>query len=62
MNTDKIQNHTGDPLDFPGIFIDLDFLSKTEELELISSLDDMPSQSGHRKQNFGPSAILKEAN
>nr|CAI5827148.1 unnamed protein product [Callosobruchus analis] len=56
-------NHTGDPLEFPGIFIDLDFLLKIEELELISSLDDMPwdpSQSGRRKQNFGPKCNFKK--
>nr|CAH7741913.1 unnamed protein product [Callosobruchus chinensis] len=56
-------NHTGSPLDFPGIFIDLDFLSKTEELELITSLDELPwdpSQSGRRKQNFGPKCNFKK--
>ncbi|CAH2010010.1 unnamed protein product [Acanthoscelides obtectus] len=56
-------DHTGNPLHFPGIFIELDFLSKTEELELASSLDNLPwdsSQSGRRKQNFGPKCNFKK--
>ncbi|CAH1995232.1 unnamed protein product [Acanthoscelides obtectus] len=56
-------DHTGNPLHFPGILIDLDFLSKTEELELASSLDNLPwdsSQSGRRKQNFGPKCNFKK--
>ncbi|CAG9821772.1 unnamed protein product [Phaedon cochleariae] len=56
-------NHTGKSLDFPGVYIDLNFLSDIEELKLINSLDDIPwdlSQSGRRKQNFGPKCNFKK--
>jgi len=46
-------------LKFPGIHIVPDFLSKDEEKVLVEELDTLPwdsSQSGRRKQNFGPRA------
>ena len=48
---------------FPGIFIIKDFITVSEERELVNDLDllnwDM-SQSGRRKQNFGPKANFKK--
>lgn len=44
---------------FPGVKIYQDFISIEEETQLIQDLDDLPwdaSQSGRRKQNFGPKA------
>lgn len=54
--------HNGDPIKFPGVYIKLDFLSEEEALHLMKSLDDLPweaSQSGRRKQNFGPKCNFK---
>lgn len=49
--------------DYPGVYIDLDFLTTTEEAELLQGLDELPwdvSQSGRRKQNFGPKTNFKK--
>ncbi len=49
-------------LDFPGIRVFTDFVSKEEEAQLMSDVDRLPwdsSQSGRRKQNFGPRANFK---
>jgi alkylated DNA repair protein alkB family protein 4 len=48
---------------FPGIQIIEDFVSSGEESELVAALDLLPwdlSQSGRRKQNFGPRANFKK--
>ena len=48
---------------FSGIKVIRDFISKDEEQELIANLDKLPwdlSQSGRRKQNFGPRANFKK--
>ena len=48
---------------FSGIKVIRDFISKDEEQELIANLDKLPwdlSQSGRRKQNFGPKANFKK--
>ena len=48
---------------FPGILIIKDFVSITEENELVNNLDLLnwdTSQSGRRKQNFGPRANFKK--
>ena len=48
---------------FPGIKIIQNFISEAEEIELIKNLDQLPwdsSQSGRRKQNFGPRANFKK--
>ena len=48
---------------FPGVQIIKDFISETEEMKLIHDLDDLhwdTSQSGRRKQNFGPRANFKK--
>ncbi|KXJ77336.1 hypothetical protein RP20_CCG007759 [Aedes albopictus] len=58
------QSHGGDPgEDYPGVYIDLEFLSESEEAELMKGIDEMPwdmSQSGRRKQNFGPKTNFKK--
>ncbi|KAF2893605.1 hypothetical protein ILUMI_12568 [Ignelater luminosus] len=56
-------NHSGVPLSYPGIYIGLDFLSEEEEQRLIKNIDNLPwdlSQSGRRKQNFGPKCNFKK--
>ncbi|XP_041777035.1 alpha-ketoglutarate-dependent dioxygenase alkB homolog 4-like [Anopheles merus] len=49
--------------DYPGVYIDLAFLTTTEEADLLQGLDQLPwdvSQSGRRKQNFGPKTNFKK--
>lgn len=56
-------DHKGDSIDYPGVYIDLNFLSEAEERELMEGIDGMPwvpSQSGRRKQNFGPKCNFKK--
>ncbi|KAL3270228.1 hypothetical protein HHI36_009284 [Cryptolaemus montrouzieri] len=56
-------NHEGDKIDFPGIYIQLDFLTQEEEQYLIENIDSVPwssSQSGRRKQNYGPKCNFKK--
>lgn len=56
-------NHVGQPIVYPGIYIKLDFITKDEEYELMKNIDEMPwdiSQSGRRKQNFGPKTNFKK--
>ncbi|XP_058815824.1 alpha-ketoglutarate-dependent dioxygenase alkB homolog 4 [Topomyia yanbarensis] len=61
---DHERNHNGDQgEDYPGIYIDLDFLNLIEETQLMKGIDEMPwdiSQSGRRKQNFGPKTNFKK--
>ncbi|XP_077448700.1 alpha-ketoglutarate-dependent dioxygenase alkB homolog 4 [Stigmatopora argus] len=48
---------------FPGVFLWEDFLSEEEEKEFISSMDQdvwNPSQSGRKKQDFGPKVNFKK--
>lgn len=48
---------------FPGILIIKDFITENEENELKNNLDQLnwdTSQSGRRKQNFGPRANFKK--
>ncbi|CAG9769892.1 unnamed protein product [Ceutorhynchus assimilis] len=55
-------NHSGKPLRYEGIYIQEDFLDDLEHDRLIENLDLMPwdlSQSGRRKQNFGPKCNFK---
>jgi DNA N6-methyl adenine demethylase len=56
--------HSGDPgKDFPGVLIQTDFISDVEAHTLTEDLDEMPwdiSQSGRRKQNWGPKANFKK--
>ncbi|PSN45038.1 Alpha-ketoglutarate-dependent dioxygenase alkB 4 [Blattella germanica] len=63
VKVDDHPKHVGEPIEFPGIFIQLEFLSKAEEDVLMKGIDEMawdPSQSGRRKQNFGPKCNFKK--
>ncbi|CAB0012973.1 unnamed protein product [Nesidiocoris tenuis] len=56
-------NHTGQPLSVDGIHVKPDFLTPAEETRLTRALDALPwdvSQSGRRKQNFGPKCNFKK--
>ncbi|XP_043490553.1 alpha-ketoglutarate-dependent dioxygenase alkB homolog 4 [Polistes fuscatus] len=56
-------HHEGQPIDYPGVFIQLDFLNTEETSTLMKLLDELPwepSQSGRRKQNFGPKCNFKK--
>ncbi|XP_034033701.1 alpha-ketoglutarate-dependent dioxygenase alkB homolog 4 [Thalassophryne amazonica] len=48
---------------FPGVFLWENFISEEEEMELISTMDQdlwIQSQSGRRKQDFGPKVNFKK--
>jgi len=52
-----------DAREFPGIMIIPNFITEGEQEELVKKLDELPwdsSQSGRRKQNFGPRANFKK--
>ncbi|KAK9302796.1 hypothetical protein QLX08_005291 [Tetragonisca angustula] len=56
-------NHKGTSTEFPGVYIKLDFLSPCEIKSLKNALEEIPwevSQSGRRKQNFGPKCNFKK--
>ncbi|CAG0918116.1 unnamed protein product [Notodromas monacha] len=56
-------NHEGTSLKLDGVYIQLDFLTEEEEKLLVEGCDAMPwdqSQSGRRKQNFGPKCNFKK--
>ncbi|KAK1137274.1 hypothetical protein K0M31_001788 [Melipona bicolor] len=56
-------NHKGTSIEFPGVYIKLNFLSPCEIKSLRSALEEIPwevSQSGRRKQNFGPKCNFKK--
>lgn len=56
-------HHEGDCIDYPGVYIQLEFITEDEEIELVKNIDEMPwdiSQSGRRKQNFGPKTNFKK--
>lgn len=55
-------NHSGDGLEFPGIFMMSDFISESEEKNIEEDIYKTPfvdSQSGRRKQDFGPKVNFK---
>lgn len=55
--------HNGESILYPGIYIKLDFITEEEEKDLMKNIDEMPwdvSQSGRRKQNFGPKTNFKK--
>lgn len=55
--------HSGYPIEYPGVYIKTNFLTDAEEQTLIDEIDKMPwaqSQSGRRKQNFGPKCNFKK--
>ncbi|XP_076065928.1 alpha-ketoglutarate-dependent dioxygenase alkB homolog 4 [Oratosquilla oratoria] len=56
-------NHEGVPIRFKGVRIVMDFISEAEEEVLLRQLDEVPwdlSQSGRRKQNYGPKCNFKK--
>ena len=58
-----VNKETGEEREMPGLMVIQDFLSLEEESKLVSDLDCLPwdpSQSGRRKQNFGPRANFKK--
>lgn len=56
-------NHSQDGMCFPGILVMSNFLSPKEGIDVMKNLDEIawqPSQSGRRKQNFGPKTNFKK--
>lgn len=56
-------NHDGEPIEFKGVYIQEDFLTEEEECDLIQGIDGVPwdlSQSGRRKQNYGPKCNFRK--
>nr|CAD7600040.1 unnamed protein product [Timema genevievae] len=56
-------DHVGSSIDFQGVFIQLDFLTPLEEEILMKGIDSISwdlSQSGRRKQNYGPKCNFKK--
>ena len=63
IDFDAETHKLSDGTNFPGIKIIPDFVSEEEESKLVKDLDEIPwdqSQSGRRKQNFGPRANFKK--
>ncbi|XP_012263823.2 alpha-ketoglutarate-dependent dioxygenase alkB homolog 4 [Athalia rosae] len=63
LDSNKHPDHIGEPIQYPGVYIKLDFLSEDEAETLIEDLDALPwdlSQSGRRKQNYGPKCNFKK--
>ncbi|CAL1676118.1 unnamed protein product [Lasius platythorax] len=59
----KHPHHDGNLIDYPGVYIKLNFLNEDEANKLMEALDYLPwqtSQSGRRKQNFGPKCNFKK--
>ncbi|KAL4223797.1 cleavage furrow ingression [Mactra antiquata] len=55
--------HSGHTIDFPGIYIQENFISEDEESSIMSDIYKAPfidSQSGRRKQDFGPKVNFKK--
>ncbi|KAK3586405.1 hypothetical protein CHS0354_013109 [Potamilus streckersoni] len=56
-------SHQGDGFEFEGIFLWTDFITEVEEQQLCQQIDQTPfvdSQSGRRKQDFGPKVNFKK--
>lgn len=56
-------NHSGEPIDYKGVYILENFLTQEEEHDLIEGIDCVPwdlSQSGRRKQNYGPKCNFRK--
>ncbi|XP_068629412.1 alpha-ketoglutarate-dependent dioxygenase alkB homolog 4 isoform X2 [Battus philenor] len=56
-------DHVGEAINYAGILIVPEFITELEESKLIQGIDEMPwdiSQSGRRKQNFGPKTNFKK--
>ncbi|RZC33816.1 hypothetical protein BDFB_003819 [Asbolus verrucosus] len=59
----KHPKHDGEPLEYPGVHVKLEFLTPEEEHKLMEGIDRRPwspSQSGRRKQNMGPKCNFKK--
>uniref|UniRef100_A0A3P8SNB9 AlkB homolog 4, lysine demthylase n=1 Tax=Amphiprion percula TaxID=161767 RepID=A0A3P8SNB9_AMPPE len=57
------EDGSSDSFSFPGVFLWEDFISEKEEKELINTMDQdqwNQSQSGRRKQDFGPKVNFKK--
>ncbi|XP_066138129.1 alpha-ketoglutarate-dependent dioxygenase alkB homolog 4 [Euwallacea fornicatus] len=55
-------NHKGEAVKLEGLYIQEDFITEEEHDTLMQNIDSMPwdvSQSGRRKQNFGPKTNFK---
>lgn len=55
--------HDSPGISFPGVLVHLDWISKEDEQILIDGFDSLPwdtSQSGRRKQNYGPKTNFKK--
>ncbi|KAF5286115.1 hypothetical protein FQA39_LY16398 [Lamprigera yunnana] len=56
-------NHLGNPVRYSGVFVQDNFLTVEEEEFLMGSINNTPwdlSQSGRRKQNYGPKCNFKK--
>ncbi|KAB0795917.1 hypothetical protein PPYR_09978 [Photinus pyralis] len=56
-------DHHGTPINYPGVYIQENFLSTEEEEDLLHEIDSVPwdlSQSGRRKQNYGPKCNFRQ--
>ncbi|XP_015602024.1 alpha-ketoglutarate-dependent dioxygenase alkB homolog 4 isoform X2 [Cephus cinctus] len=56
-------NHNGESISFPGVYIKPDFLTDAEAASMLTNLDSLRwelSQSGRRKQNYGPKCNFKK--
>lgn len=57
------QGHGDEGIAFPGMMVKLDWISESEEQALMDGIDGLPwdtSQSGRRKQNYGPKTNFKK--
>ncbi|KAL0272614.1 UNVERIFIED_CONTAM: hypothetical protein PYX00_005517 [Menopon gallinae] len=55
--------HSGSSIPFPGVYIQQNFLSESEKQQLLDGINNEPwslSQSGRRKQNYGPRCNFKK--
>ncbi|VIO90832.1 LD42289p, putative [Brugia malayi] len=58
----KAENNFEDDLAVPGLYVVIDFLSEAEEVDLVNAIDKTDwvlSQSGRRKQDYGPRINFK---
>ncbi|KAI8121213.1 hypothetical protein FF38_02529 [Lucilia cuprina] len=63
VQTEHPQHNRDESLALPGIYVKADFLTPTEGEEIMQRLDELPwciSQSGRRKQNYGPKTNFKK--
>ncbi|KAJ6649936.1 Alpha-ketoglutarate-dependent dioxygenase alkB like 4 [Pseudolycoriella hygida] len=61
--SDHDNHRSEEGIPFPGVLVKEDFLDENEAANLMKGIDEMPwdaSQSGRRKQNFGPKTNFKK--